>query len=674
MLLAAWFLPWAALSVHGAESRHFTVKTAADIGEAIVRSRQLPQGDTAYIHFAPGTYFLQTPIVLTQADNRPMVFVGDGKEKPVISGGVRLTGWKQTAEGWWRCRVPEVVRYGWRFEQLYVNGQRAVRARTPNERWLKLADMREHVEATGNGRIQPLASQTMVAADGDLASLRGLSERETADILATFYYKWDDSRSYLLYAEPDSNRFYTTGKGQKPWNPITKNTRYFLENYRAALDAPGEWFLDSDGTLTYIPRDGEDMSTAEVYAPVLSRLLEISGSNGKRVADKIFRNLSFTHTAHYTPKTGVPPGQAAAGIEAAVQMDHAERIVMEDCEISHTGNYGLWMRDDCHGNTVRRTLFHDLGAGGIKIGNTPLPDDTLNVSAHNIIDNNIIRHGGLLFPCAGGVVLLHAAHNRVTHNEIADMRYSGVSVGWVWGYTESPSVGNIIAYNHIHHLGWGQLSDMGAVYTLGVSPGTRVEHNVIHDVYSYDYGGWGLYMDEGSTGIVMRDNLVYRCKSGGLHQHYGKDNIVENNIFVNSMLQQLQLTRQEDHRSMTFHHNIVVVDGGDIFKGPWDKTQVEMDYNCYYDATHAKKAYCGSTFAEWKRRHEPHSICEQPMFRNQSKDDFTLTSRRVARKIGFKPFDASEVGVYGDAAWREKARMPQADIDAFDRIVKDGQQ
>ena len=659
----------------GEAGRHrFTVTQTKDIYESIAKARSLPAGDTAYIHFAKGTYALEAPIVLTADDDRPMVFEGDGGEKPVISGGIRLTGWERTKEGWWRCRVPQAGVYKWCFEQLYVNGRRAVRARTPNEGWFELDDMREHVAASGSGRLQPLAAQTMTTRPEHLATLRGIPETELADVQAAFFYKWDYSRSFLLYAEPDSGRFYTVGKGQKPWNPITKNTRFFLENYRAALDAPGEWFLEKDGTLIYIPLPGEDMQTAEVYAPVLERLVEIRGTENRHVSDKQFRNLCFAHTAYYTPKTGVPPQQAAANIDATIQADCADRIVIEDCEIRHTGNYGIWFRKHCKDNVVSRSLLYDLGAGGIKVGGSYWKENETNVTGGTIIDNNIIRHGGLFFPCAGGVVLLHTSNNRVTHNDIADMRYSGVSVGWVWGYSASPSVANIVAYNHIHHLGWGQLSDMGAIYTLGVSPGTRVERNVVHDVYSYGYGGWGLYMDEGSTGIVMCDNLVYRCKSGGLHQHYGKDNVVTNNIFAHSILQQLQLTREEDHRSMTFTHNIVSVDQGNIFKGPWDKASVDMDYNCYYDETLTGNAYCGKTFAEWKKQKEPHSVSGNPMFRNPAQGDFTFTSLRTAKAIGFKPFDTSQAGVYGDDVWKDKASMSPSEIEAFERIVKSGQE
>ena len=110
-----------------------------------------------------------------------------------------------------------------------------------------------------------------------------------------------------------------------------------------------------------------------------------------------------------------------------------------------------------------------------------------------------------------GVLLGHASDCSVTHNEIRDLYYTGVSLGWVWGCAGSPSQRNTVAFNHIHDIGKRELADMGGVYTLGTSFGTCVSNNVIHGIHSSSYGGWGLYTDEGS---VFADPLFADWKNG----------------------------------------------------------------------------------------------------------------------------------------------------------------
>ncbi|MBN1817995.1 MAG: right-handed parallel beta-helix repeat-containing protein, partial [Sedimentisphaerales bacterium] len=247
--------------------------------------------------------------------------------------------------------------------------------------------------------------------------------------------------------------------------------------------------------------------------------------------------------------------------------------------------------------------------------------------------------------------------NQVTHNDVGDFYYSAVSVGWRWGYSDSLAKRNHVDYNHLHHIGYGVLSDMGGVYTLGPSEGTTVNNNVIHDVYAYTYGGWGLYTDEGSTGITMANNLVYNVKTGGFHQHYGKENVIRNNILAFSELYQVQATRVEEHLSFIFENNIVYYNQGVLLSGPWTQVRLNMDNNCYWN-TAGKVDFVGKPLEDWRKEtgHDKNSIVANPGFADAGRHDFRLSKDSPALKIGFQPFDYSKAGVYGDPAWIELAQ------------------
>ena len=658
------------VSVNGNDGHEGTAGAPMkSIRAAISKAGQLPGEDTVYVHIGPGTYFLDEPITLTASDTRPMVFEGDAESKPVFSGGYRIGGWQVTPEGWWKTTVPEVMKYGQLFQQLFVNGERATLARTPDKGLFSVIGQVEQTPVETEGKDDGYGHgyyvQRYRTDPENLVCFKDLNRGnywtkvndKSSDIRILLYQAWDNTYKSVDYINPDSAFVYI--HGPKLHQMYSYHNLFRLENFKGALNAPGEWFLDKSGELTYIPREGEDPGTAEVFAPGLRNLLILSGAKGK-----VFRNISFQHTSYILPVKGMTPYQAAQHLDATVMMDHSVGIVLDNCEVMHTGNYAI-AYDHSHDCKIEHTFLYDLGGGGLKI----------DYSQDITLLNSIIRKGGQVFPAGVGVLIRESSHVKALHNEVCDLRYSGFSVGWIWGYAKSLSFANEIAFNHIHHLGWGELDDMGGVYTLGIQPGTTVHDNVIHDVYSHDYGGWGLYTDEGSSQIVMENNLVYGCKCGGFHQHYGEDNIIRNNILAWSTWQALQWTRKEDHRSFTFAHNIVLQDGFPFLSrhATWKEAIGDFDRNCFWDITEKDPYFDDMTPEQFRMIRDAKTLVADPMFKDPLHGDFTFKSLKTARKIGFKPFDYSRAGVEGDEAWKAKAQMKPEELEEFRRIVREGE-
>jgi hypothetical protein len=190
------------------------------------------------------------------------------------------------------------------------------------------------------------------------------------------------------------------------------------------------------------------------------------------------------------------------------------------------------------------------------------------------------------------------------------------------------------------------MSDVGAIYTLGVSPGTRIRYNLIHDLRKRGYGGWGIYTDEGSTDILIENNLVYRIQSSGFHQHYGHNNLVRNNIIALNGERQIERTRQENHNAFFFTQNIVYANGSPIVTDQgWEPGNAAFSLNLYFDASGAAPDFAGGSFEDWQGSGmDAESIVADPLFLDPMNGDFRLRPDSPAFALGFKEFDLSTVG------------------------------
>lgn len=178
-----------------------------------------------------------------------------------------------------------------------------------------------------------------------------------------------------------------------------------------------------------------------------------------------------------------------------------------------------------------------------------------------------------------------------------------------------------------------------------MSTWTVEKNNVCHDVTRYKYGGWGIYTDEGSSDILIEDNMVYRCEDGGFHQNYGEANVLRNNIFALGDTAQLCRTREENHLSFTFRHNIVYWKDGKLLNGGWENNQYRFDKNVYYNVSGNPVRFLNWSFNNWQKRGQDiHSLIANPLFADPGRGDFSLEAGSPALKMGFKPINASTVG------------------------------
>jgi parallel beta-helix repeat protein len=628
-----------------------TVERAQNAVRGLIASGPLKAPVTVYIR--GGRYALKRPLVFMPEDSgtpRALItYAAYLGETPVLSGGREIRGWKRVTDRkllakaggeLWMASVPGVKDGKWYFRELFVNGHRRQRARTPNTGFFRVDGKIGHGKQA-QFKFHPGDIRPAWAAQGDV------------EVVAL--QSWAEFRMDIRSVD-EATRTVTLSRTPAPSNRAD-NARYWVENTLDALDAQGEWYLArKSGTVYYRPEPGEKLDSVHVIAPVLERLVRFEGrGHAGWVHDIRLYGLTLSDTDWRMAPDGYVDMQAAYDIPAAVDGMGTRSIDIENCEFDHLGGYAVefggkpfspqGVRKGSKDDRIVGNHMHDLGAGGVKIGDPKVPNNEGQATDGNVVSSNHIHDVGLVYPAAVGIWVGQSSNNIISHNEINDTYYTGISVGWTWGYGPTAARGNVIEFNKIYNIGRGLLSDMGCIYTLGVQPGTVERNNTCHDVSRYRYGGWGLYTDEGSSDIMIENNVVYRTQDGGFHQHYGTNNIVRNNIFAYGKEAQIRRTREENHLSFTFEHNIVYWHSGKLLDGNWANNEFHFDHNLYYRTDGKPIRFGKLSFAEWKARgQDRHSLIADPMFVDPSHGDFSFKPGSPAARIGFNPIDLSRVG------------------------------
>ena len=528
------------------------------------------------IYMEGGTYAFHEPVFIRPEDSgtkeSPTIIRSVGDEKVILSGGISINGWKKQGKVW----VADVPAFNGRpldFRQLWVNGKKAVRARDVEdfEKMNRICSVDEKNEILyvpavsirrlidNKGNLKAKYAEMVLHQMWCVANLRIRSVEVQGDSAAIRFHQ---PESRIQFEHPWPRPMVTTDG---------HNSAFYLTNARELQDVPGEWYHDMDARkVYYYPREGEKMQEAEVIVPAVETLVRVEGTLDRPVRHIRFEKITFSYTTWMRPsEKGHVPLQAGMYLTdgyridpkmqrnylnhpldnqgwlgrpaAAVRVVAARQIDFERCRFEHLGSTGLDYEEAVQGGVVRGCLFLDIAGNGLLVGSfspaaheTHLPYDPADrreVCTQQQINNCYFTEignedWGCLAIAAG-----YVGDVNIEHNEISEVPYSGISLGWGWTQTVNCMRNNRVHANLIHHYA-KHMYDVAGIYTLGSQPKSYVTENCVHSIYKpgyvHDPNHWFyLYTDEGSSFITVRDNWTEGEKY--LQNANGPGNVWENN-------------------------------------------------------------------------------------------------------------------------------------------------
>ena len=629
------------------------LKTPKAAKEKIKSLKNADRG-TITIWFREGTYVLNEELTFNADDCDNVIYRSYPNEDVKFSGAIELTDWTVGKINGNTAYITDVDTDTLCFRSLFKGDKRLPISKWPKTGSFTVANSSDADAFDPSSDFFKLHT-AFYADTNEIKNFKNLK-----DVNVRIMHKWCDDILPLHSVNTGNGRIELTKPAAMN---IEIGDNYVYENVREAVSKAGEWYLDrSEGKLYYIPFVNETPESLTLSAPITEKLISVNG-----VSNITFSGIKFVNTdwdfvsgawgantdknnpLYKNIRYDATHPQAAYETPAALHIMNASHIDFINCEFKNISNTAIKYDAGSTDSTVKSCLFDEIGANAVYInGPFVIPAGTSGIT----VTDCHIRYYGRIYNNAIGVLLIHASDCNIRNNEIHDGWYTAVSVGWNWGYTEHPTNNIKVQNNLIYNIGNGWLSDMGGIYTLGIQPDTVLSGNIIYNVGCYDgntgYGGWGIYLDEGSSEITVEKNLVYDCSSQGFHQHYGKDNLIKNNIFALNKDGQFIITRNEEHNSLYLYNNILVADDTVIYK---DSTAMDWfidGNNTYWDYTNGKKVFSGSSTKLIDRvsvstmkvkGYYNNGVFEDPLFKDVENRDFTIATNSPALDAGFEYWD-----------------------------------
>ncbi len=509
-----------------------------------------------------GRYAMYETLLMTPEDSgtpsSPTTVEAAAGEKPVLSGGVAVTDWKKVkgsvpglSKGLnvWVADVPLFSGRKFDFRQVWVNGAKAVVAANTTEN-----DMLRILGFNAKNRTirVPMKALSSFVKPSDIELF--IHQMWATAVLRISFVQQLNGEAVLTFQEPES-----TIEFEHPWPPpvisAKGNSPFMLQRAIEFLDTPGEWYHDrSLGKLYYIPRMGEDLLKAEVLVPALETLVNVEGTPERPVHDVIFKGITFAHSTWMRParqgdvplqagmfildayKLQVPGTPDKATLEnqawvgrqpAAVMLKNVHHTAFQECSFIHTGASGLDYLYGCNLDRVEGCLFKDIAGNGLVIGkfsdpsveaHLPYdPTDKRELVQNTMVSNNLVDDAANEYWGCCGMIAGYVRGVTFEHNELRNLSYTGISVGWGWTRTINCMRNNTIHANLVHDFGKHNYS-CGGIYTLSAQPGTMITENCIYGVpvldYAHDTTDYRIYLDEASSYMVVKNNWTDKAKFG----------------------------------------------------------------------------------------------------------------------------------------------------------------